>query len=318
MRRAAGPVEVAIFLGPGFPLLSLALTIEFLRVANRECGRSAFARSIVTANGAPVISSSGVETAAAAAPERMAHVKAAVVLTSYEPERACLPGVLGWLRRLDRAGALIACADTGGLLLARAGVLRGRRIAVHHEATPAYREALGGAVLIDRLHARDGPLLSSGGGVATADLVLDLIAAFEGRALANRVAFVMNHDPTPERAPAGDEAALARVDRRIGRMVEIMQARLDRPVPVAEVCRAAGVEPSTARRLFLRFFGETPGRYYARLRLERARRLLGHGALSVGEIAAITGFADLSSFARAYRRQFGRAPSADRHPQPGA
>ncbi|MEM6423374.1 MAG: helix-turn-helix domain-containing protein, partial [Pseudomonadota bacterium] len=199
-----------------------------------------------------------------------------------------------------------------------AGVLRDRRVAVHHEATPAYREALGDAVLLDRLHAADGTLLSSGGGVATVDMMLRLVAHFRGAALAERVAYTLNHRPLPERASQPAHGAVARVDRRLGRMVEIMQSHLDQPLPVDRLCRLAGVEPSTARRLFHRRFGESPGRYYLGLRLERARLLLGNSALSVGEVSALTGFADPSSLTRAYRRRFATLPSTHRTVTTGA
>lgn len=311
-------IDVAVALGPRFSLISLAAATEVLRLANRELGAPGFHRTIVTADGAPVLSSSGIEIAAAASPATASRPSAVVVLTSYDPEDACAPTLLAWLRRQDRAGAVIAAADTGALLLARAGLLRDRRVAVHHEATPAYREALGEAILLDRLHAEDGSLLSSGGGTATVDMMLRLVARFRGRALADRVAFILNHRPLPERAERPGEGALARVDRRLGRMVEIMQNHLDQPLAIEEVCRLAGVEPSTARRLFRRRFGESPGRYYRGLRLQRARLLLGQGALSVGEIAAITGFGDPSSLTRAYRRRFAALPSAERRMAAGS
>jgi AraC family transcriptional regulator of arabinose operon len=44
----------------------------------------------------------------------------------------------------------------------------------------------------------------------------------------------------------------------------------------------------------------------------RAQDLLRHTDLSVTAVAARLGFANPFHFARAYRRQFGRPPSADR------
>ncbi|MEL6338035.1 MAG: GlxA family transcriptional regulator, partial [Pseudomonadota bacterium] len=111
-----GPVEVAVALGPRFALMSLAAATEVLRVANRVLGAPAFHRSIVTVDGQPVQSSSGIEIAAAASVETAPRPAAVVVLTSFAPEEACAPALLAWLRRQDRAGAVIAAADTGALL----------------------------------------------------------------------------------------------------------------------------------------------------------------------------------------------------------
>ena len=95
-------------------------------------------------------------------------------------------------------------------------------------------------------------------------------------------------------------------------MVAIMQSHLESPLAIAEVCRRANVEDSTARRLFRAQLKETPVAYYTRLRLERARTLLRYSHLSVAEIAAAVGFADTPSFSHAFRRIFGLPPSQAR------
>lgn len=314
------PFPVTLVLAPLFPLLSLAACTESLRLANRELGTTAFTRTIATVDGETVYSSSGVPVAAEAALGDITFSSLVIVLSSYEPEAACTPGLLNWLRRQDRQGATIGCVDTGGYLLAHAGLLRDRHIAVHHETLPAYREVLGEAVTIDRLYTSEGGLPSSAGGMATLDMMLSLIARFHGEALADRIAHILNYSRLPETAQAAHasgDGAIARMDRRLGRMVELMQAHLEAPLPLDTLCRMAHLHPATARRQFLKQFGETPGRYYTGLRLARARSLLSNSALSVGEIAALAGFEDASAFARAYRQRYGVLPSKARHAPTG-
>lgn len=317
---AVDATEVALVIGPRFPLLSLAICTESLRIANRELGRPAFTHSIVSADPTTVISSSAKQVKPISDLKEVTSPQAVVVLSSYEPEAFCKPAMLTWLRRQDRRGVVIGCADTGAYVLARAGVLRGRKVAVHHETLPAYSETLGDCVLLDQVHAQSDGLLSSGGGMATADMMLDLIAIFEGQAITERIAYVLNYRrlrDEPARPNSFGDGAIARVDGRLGRMVEIMQSHLDSPLPLEAICKLAHTDASTARRLFLRRFGTTPGRYYGHLRLERARLLLAHSALQVGEIAAMAGFNDASAFARAYHRHYGRLPSQDRRAASG-
>ncbi|MEM7023907.1 MAG: helix-turn-helix domain-containing protein [Pseudomonadota bacterium] len=310
-----GTVPVTLVIAPGFPLLSLAVCTECLRLANRELGRATFGRTVVTTDGKPVLSSSGVEVAASVALSEPTFASMIIVLTSYDPDDACSPALLSWLRRQDRLGAVFGCADTGGYVLAKAGVLRGRRVAVHRESLPAYQETLSNAVMLDRVHAFDEGVVSSAGGVATMDMMLGLIARCHSERLADRIAHILNYrrvadDVDPS---ASGDSAIARVDRRLGRMVELMQSHLEARLPLDALCRMAHLDPSTARRLFVRRFQETPGRYYTGLRLNRARSLLADSALPIRDIAAMVGFADASAFARAYRRRFGALPSAARH-----
>lgn len=309
------PLPVTLVIAPNFSFVSLALCLDGLRIANRENAVPAFHWIIASESGAPVACSSGPSIAPQAALADIAVSPVTLVLTAYEPEAACTPGLLAWLRRQDRQGGLIGCVDTAALVLARAGLLRGERIAVHHEVVAPFREEIGEAVLLDRRFAFEGRRLSSAGGVATLEMLLALVEAIKGRALARRVAHAMSF-AWPRDESASEREALPSgvtgMNRRLGRMVAIMQTRLEAPLPIAEVCRRAGVEASTARRLFRRHLGQTPAAYYAGLRLERAATLLRYSHLGIAEIAAAVGFADGAGFSHAFKRRYGVPPSRAR------
>ncbi len=320
MAPSSNPIIVSLLLAPRFPLLSLAICTESLRVANRELGSAHFGRQILTLDGTPAHSSSGIELSGDAAFGDVNFAPVVLLLSSYQPEAASRPDLLAWLRHQDRQGAMLGCIDTGAYLLARAGLLGGRHVVAHHETLPAYEELFGDAVLLDRLFALEGRIASSAGGMATMDMMLKVIAHFASQELSDRVAHVLNYGVQGQAgAPSSstNDAAIGRVDRRLGRLVEIMQAHLENPITLAKVCAVAQVESSTARRLFLRHFRDTPGRYYLKLRLDRARSLLTNSALPVGQVAAMAGFSDLSTFSRAYHRHHDVPPSKDRQAEPG-
>jgi AraC family carnitine catabolism transcriptional activator len=289
--------------------------MDGLRVANRENMVPAYDWTIASESGGPVASSSGPAIEPGAALSDIAVSPVTIVLTAYEPEAACTPGLLAWLRRQDRQGGIIGCVDTAALVLARAGLLRGERIAVHHEVVAPFREEIGEAILLDRRFALEGRRLSSAGGVATMEMLLALIERTRGAQLAARVAHAMNFQSPPDDVGAERNdlpGGLSRMDRRLGRLVAIMQTSLDAPLAIAEICRRAHVEASTARRLFHAHLKVSPRAYYTRLRLERARTLLRYSHLGIAEIAAAVGFADTPSFSHAFKRVFGVAPSRAR------
>ena len=314
------PIPVTLVVAPRFSYISLAIWMDGLRIANRENAVPAYHWVIASEAGAPVASSSGPEIAVQAALADIAVSPVTIVLTAYEPEAACTPKLLAWLRRQDRQGGVIGCVDTAALVLARAGLLRGERIAVHHEVVAPFREEIGEAVLIDRRHALDGRRISGAGGIATVEMLLAFIEATRGAALARRVAQALAHrmpgaeEPT-KGAPLPD--GVSQLDRRLGRMVALMQTHLDMPLAIAEICRRASVEGSTARRLYHRHFRQSPATYYQRLRLERARTLLRYSHLGIAEIAAVVGFADAPSFSHAFKRVFGLPPSQARRDATG-
>ncbi|MFP4283835.1 MAG: helix-turn-helix transcriptional regulator, partial [Opitutales bacterium] len=63
-------------------------------------------------------------------------------------------------------------------------------------------------------------------------------------------------------------------------------------------------------RRFVARMGRSFRDYLSQHRLERARRLLEDGAGNVTEAAFSAGYSSVSQFSRAFRRHFGKPPSA--------
>ena len=124
------PLAVTLVVAPKFSYLSLAILMDGLRVANRANITPAFDWIIAADSSEPVPSSSGPTVTPQATLADISFAPVSIVLTAYEPEAACTPALLNWLRSQDRRGGVIGCVDTGALVLSRAGLIRGERIAV--------------------------------------------------------------------------------------------------------------------------------------------------------------------------------------------
>jgi AraC family transcriptional regulator len=106
---------------------------------------------------------------------------------------------------------------------------------------------------------------------------------------------------------------------RIGRAAQLLSGRLDDPPSLQELAAAASLSAFHFHRVWRAVTGETVAQTILRLRLEASRQMLSAGKVSVTETAAALGFGTAQSFARAFRRRFGRAPSellgaASEHP----
>jgi AraC family transcriptional regulator len=88
-----------------------------------------------------------------------------------------------------------------------------------------------------------------------------------------------------------------------------IEGLLDGPADLLSVARALGRSPFHFHRQFSKRVGETPRRYVERLRLERAAYQLAVYETPVIEIALSLGFNAPETFARAFRRKFGCAPT---------
>jgi AraC family transcriptional regulator len=96
------------------------------------------------------------------------------------------------------------------------------------------------------------------------------------------------------------------------RVLEYMAAHAAEPIGLDELAAVAALSKFHFLRLFKEATGVTPHRYLTRLRLERAAQALRGTNDPVAAVALASGYASPGQFARAFRRQFGVAPSAFR------
>ena len=109
--------------------------------------------------------------------------------------------------------------------------------------------------------------------------------------------------------PARRPSTRAELFRRVRRGQEYLHTAACADPDLSEVARQACLSPYHFHRAFTRAFGCTPHQYGARLRLERARRMLESGGMTVTEICGAVGFESAASFSTLFRREFGAAPS---------
>ncbi len=300
---------ILLHLSNGFPAAPLTLVTEPLRVANRELGRAVYDWRFVSDQGGSVASSSGIEIPTVPLPED--RPDALVVLASYGPERAATPRTLSWLRKMDRAGCLMGCVDTGAFIFAKAGLLHTHPATAHPEALAGLSRQFPRSLFIDRVVDFTLPRFSAIGGVATMEMTLDLITHFSGRPTARRVAEIFAYRPGVLSAPnLPSPAALSIPELRA--VVQLMEQHLSDPRPISEIAARLGTPGWRLNRLFRRYLHASPTSYYVTLRLERARHMLRNSALPVGEIASDCGYQNGEVFARAYKARFGLPPSRDR------
>jgi AraC-like DNA-binding protein len=98
---------------------------------------------------------------------------------------------------------------------------------------------------------------------------------------------------------------------------DLMDARYGEPLDLDDLAAAAGFSRFHFAREFRAAFGETPGGYLTRRRVERAKALLAGANLTVTEICMLVGFSSLGTFSRRFRDIVGCSPTEYRRRNPG-
>jgi AraC family transcriptional regulator len=97
------------------------------------------------------------------------------------------------------------------------------------------------------------------------------------------------------------------------RVVEFIEAHLDRPINLARLAAVVHLSPFHFHRQFKRATGSTPHQYIVQKRIERAKALLSDSQLPLVEVAAQAGFANQSHFGSTFRKVTSMTPRGFRN-----
>lgn len=307
--------EFVFLLCDAFSMMPFAAALEPLRLANRVSRRPLYAWRLVSETGAPVSASNGVTVQVDGGLDEVAREAAIVVCAGFGLERAASKPVLTWLRRQVRRGVGLGAVCTGTYVLAKAGLLEGKRCTIHWENQAAFAEEFPEVSLSKLLYVVDEGVFTCAGGTAAADMMLHLIGERHGSDLASLVADTLVHTPVRTDTDEQRLSVPARIGVRHPKLVQIIQTMersTEEPVSPSELARAVNMSTRQLERLFRRYLNRSPKRYYMELRLEKARNLLLQTDMSVINVALACGFTSPSHFSKCYRAYFNRTPYRER------
>ncbi|WP_370528975.1 GlxA family transcriptional regulator [Paracoccus sp. AK26] len=307
-----------------FTMLPFAAALDSLRLANKMGGTTVYEWRLVGAagdfatcsNGSQIRLDGGLDGDIAAMRDDVVIVCGGDAIAT-QASRA----VLAWLRRQARTGARLGAVCTGAHVLAKAGLLEGRRATIHWENHDSFAESFPGVDLHRQVFVDDGTRLTAGGGTSSIDMMLHLIGQAHGADLAAQIADQMLHTAI---RTGRDRQRLSIATRigirhpRLAAVVERIEANLENPVSPPQLAADAGMSTRQLERLFMRYLNRSPKRYYLEARLARARQLLLNTDLPLIEIAVACGFASSSHFSKCYRERYATSPYRERGVQRAA
>ncbi|MET9114945.1 helix-turn-helix domain-containing protein [Streptomyces longwoodensis] len=225
------------------------------------------------------------------------------------------PELLDALRRAAERGTRVLSVCSGVFVLGAAGLLDGRRCAVHwRHADLLARQFPRAVVEPDVLYVDEDPVITSAGTAAGIDACLHILRKEQGPEIANRIARRM---VVPPHRDGGQAQYVERPLPRstcdtVGEVLAWMEQNLQEEVTVEQLAERAHMSPRTFARRFQQETGTTPYRWILRQRVLLAQDLLEATDETVDAIAWRTGFGTAAALRHQFYRALGTTPNAYR------
>jgi transcriptional regulator GlxA family with amidase domain len=221
-----------------------------------------------------------------------------------------------WVRRAHEAGARVCSVCTGAFILGEASLLDGRRCTTHWKRLDQLQKRFPTArVLHDALYTRDGRVICSAGIASGIDVSLAIIEQDFGARIAAKVAremvvYMRRDGHHPQLSIYFDFRSHA--DHAIHAVQDRILYDAASKSSLGELAKIARMSTRSLTRAFRNATGISIAEYRTRVRLQNAASLIEASELGIEEIAAQCGFRDASHLRKAWKAEYGQAPSKSR------
>ena len=307
--------DVVLVVFPGMQGLDLIGPVEVFAAANDEVDHTAYRLRVVAREPGSVTTSSGVTVVAE---EAVADVRGridtlVVVGGDGTAQAASDDELVRQITRIANQSRRVTSVCSGAFLLARAGLLDGRRATTHWRVCDLLASTFPAVTVEpDPIFVQDGNVWTSAGVTAGMDLALALVEDDLGRdvalAIARRLVLFLRRPANQSQFSAPLAAQMAERDglREAQRYVV---EHPDRDCTIAALSDVAVMSERNFARCFTAQVGVTPARYVERVRVETARRLLEDTEHGVDAVAAAAGFGTSETMRRTFLRLLRTSPS---------
>jgi transcriptional regulator GlxA family with amidase domain len=315
-------IDLWLLVFPGFVLLDATGPAQVFATANDEARDAGLPEPyrihLVSAGGGLVTSTAGVALQTLPLPAPAALAGATLMVAGGrglddDLGPALAPPLIGWVGQAAGQVARCCAVCTGAFVLARAGLLDGRRAVTHWRDVAALRRQYPAVtVQDDAIYIRDGALYTSAGIAAGIDLALALVEEDRGRAAALAVAkrlVVFHKRPGGQRQFSSELLAQADPQGLHGQLCAWLRPRLQQQLDVEQMAAALATSVRTLHRRLRQEAGLSPAQLLLRLRMEAACALLERPGMTVKRAAHQSGFGSEYNLRRAFAAQLGVAPS---------
>ncbi|SDH21700.1 GlxA family transcriptional regulator [Chitinophaga filiformis] len=221
--------------------------------------------------------------------------------------------LLPWIAMQAKQVRRICSVCSGTFMLARAGVLNGKRATTHWRLCQRLADMFPEVTVENTpVFVKDGNIYTSAGVTTGMDMALALVEEDMGRSFALNIArqMVLFLKRPGNQSQYSTMLEAQETDYEpVKTALAWLHKHLHEDITVERLAQQAAMSPRNFARMFVQELKITPARYVEKLRLEQACRSLTEKKLTQDEIAVQTGFGNAENMRKVFLRTMEVTPS---------
>ncbi|WP_069161457.1 GlxA family transcriptional regulator [Nocardia altamirensis] len=236
-----------------------------------------------------------------------------LLVPGYPHQQDVSAELVAAVRTVSVGARRVASVCTGAMVLAEAGLLRGRRATTHWLMCEQLAQRFPDVqVDADAIYVRDGRVTTSAGVTAGIDMALALVEDDHGaavaRSLAKTLVVFLRRPGGQSQFSVRESAGLAR-SAGLRRAVDAVVTDLSADHSLPAMAQRAALSERHLSRLFQQEIGMTPAQYVKQVRVEAAQALLEAGDQPIATVARRSGFGSEETLRRTFLEALSTTPS---------
>lgn len=300
-------LEVTLLLLPDSSMMCLASVLDVMRAANRLARRKLFHWRLATLDGEPATLTCGLPIHPQGQLDSSSQGNMLIIIGGFDQAKHVDELALKRIKTIMRAFDVVGGVESGSWVLARAGKLNNKKATTHWEDLEEFTTQFPNTQVRPDRFVIDGDVFTTSGASPSFDFMLYLIQLRYGHHLALEVSSVFIYDGVHTGSDAQTLMSLGNLEQReprVANAIRLMEQHIEDTLPLKMIAEQLDLSMRMLGYLFEQNLQTPPGKFYLRLRLQNARRLVLDTHLPMQEIAVRTGFNSLSAFSRQFKEYY--------------
>ncbi|MBS1797927.1 MAG: helix-turn-helix domain-containing protein [Acidobacteria bacterium] len=216
-----------------------------------------------------------------------------------------------WIDKQYRRGAEVVSLCVGAFMLARTGLLDGRKCSTHWRAADEFRRMFPAVELVtDRIITEDRGIYTSGGATSYWYLLLYLVEKYTDRETAIRASKIFAIDIRRESQSQFIifKGQKTHADEEIKKAQRFIESNFHERITVDELSQRLALSRRSLERRFKKATSNTIAEYIQRVKIEAAKKSFETSAKNITEVMFDVGYNDTKAFRGIFKKITGMTP----------